>query len=55
MIERWISFNRMSNETLMERIGGSELSREFEFLAEFTSVLGLLGDDARREFVFMEK
>lgn len=53
MIERWLSFNRMSQETLLERIGGSQLSREFEFLAEFTSVLGLLGDDVRREFILM--
>lgn len=43
----------MSQETLLERIGGSQLSREFEFLAEFTSVLGLLGDDVRREFILM--
>ena len=55
MIDRWLSFNRMSNETLLERIGGSQLSREFMFLAEFTSVLGLLGDEAKKEFVFMEK
>jgi hypothetical protein len=55
MLERWVSFNRMSNETLLERIGGSQLSREFMFLAEFTSVLGLMGPEARKEFVFMEK
>jgi hypothetical protein len=23
MLERWVAFNRMSNETLLERIGGA--------------------------------
>jgi hypothetical protein len=43
LIQKWVSFHRMSNERLLEKIGGSQISRGFEFLADLSAILGVLG------------
>lgn len=42
LVDRWVALNRLSNETLLQRIGTAPLSREFQFLAELTCLLRLL-------------
>jgi hypothetical protein len=44
MMARWTSFNKMSNQTLLEKINGGQLSRGFEFLASTTALCSLLGN-----------
>jgi hypothetical protein len=42
MIERWQSFNKMTNQSILDKISGS-ISRGFEFLANLTALFNLLG------------
>ena len=55
MLLRWQTFNRMSNETLLEKIGNSQINRGFELLASLTAILSLLGKDVLEELFLMEK
>jgi hypothetical protein len=43
MLTRWMSFNNMSNKTLLSKIGSSHLNRGFELLAYLTALFNLLG------------
>lgn len=54
MMARWSSFNRMSNQTLLEKINGGQLSRGFDFLASTTALCSLLGNEIGSELLVME-
>ncbi len=45
MIEKWVSFHRMSNDTLLQQIGSQKINRGFELLADLSAMLGLVGGD----------
>lgn len=55
MLDRWISFNKLANESLLEKISASQIYRGFEFLANLTALFHLLGEEAHRELFLMEK
>jgi len=43
MLDRWNSFNKMANQTLLDKIGNSQINRGFEFLANMTALFSILG------------
>jgi hypothetical protein len=55
MLDRWVNFNKLANESLLEKISASQIYRGFEFLANFTALFHLLGEEAHRELFLMEK
>jgi hypothetical protein len=48
MLERWINFNKLANDSLLEKISTSQVYRGFEFLANLTALLHLLGEEVQR-------
>jgi len=53
ILGKWIAYYRLSNETLLMRIVGAEISKDFELIADLTGMLGIFGDDFRKELEFM--
>jgi hypothetical protein len=46
LVQKWISFHRMSNDTILQKIGGIQINRGFEFLADVSAILGILGNES---------
>lgn len=38
----------MSNDTLLQKIGGNQINRGFEFLADLSVIIGIVGNDLIR-------
>lgn len=47
MIERWKSFNNLANQSILDKIGNSQINRGFDFLANMTALFNLLGPEVR--------
>lgn len=43
ILGKWIAYYRLSNETLLMRIVGAEISKDFELLADLTAMMGIFG------------
>lgn len=55
MIERWKSFNNLANQSILDKIGNSQINRGFDFLANMTALFNLLGQEVLEELFIMEK
>ena len=55
MIERWKSYNNYANQSILHKIGVSQINRGFEFLANMTALFNFLGHDVLEELFIMEK
>jgi hypothetical protein len=55
MLDRWKSFNKIASSSLLDKIGNSQINREFEFLAILTAVFNLLGREVQEELFLLEK
>lgn len=45
----------MANQSLLDKIGNSQINRGFEFLANMTALFNLLGHEVLDELFIMEK
>ena len=55
MVERWEAFNRMSQETLLARIGDTQMNEGFELLADMTALFNLLGTGVLGDLLIIDK
>lgn len=55
MILRWKSYNTYANESILDKIGASQINRGFEFLANMTALFNFLGQEVLEELFIMEK
>jgi hypothetical protein len=53
MMVRWISFNNMANQTLLSKIGNSQINRGFELLAYLTALFNLLSGEIIQDMFIM--